>query len=96
MPKWAPTCWDSGVTYPVIEAVAHHHQPQRAAQSCFDVLAALATADYLVPTHDAEIFKLPHMTETRLDESYLTSVKAPFDWTEARRRVAEVAASEEI
>ena len=78
-----------GLPYPVIEAVAHHHQPYRVAQSSFDVLAALATADSLVTVHDADVFKMAPATETRLDENYLTSIHAPFDWHEAKRRVAE-------
>src|SRR5213082_1784367 len=38
-----------GLPYPVIEAVAHHHAPQRVASSQFDVLAALAVSHSLTP-----------------------------------------------
>ncbi len=34
--------------------------------------------------------------DSRIDESYLISVKAPFDWSEAQRRVAETIESEEV
>lgn len=85
-----------GLPYPVIEAVAHHHQPQRVAQTDFDVLAALVIAHSLVAADDASAFDLATRPEPRIDASYLTSVKAPFDWSEAQRRVAETIESEEV
>ncbi len=85
-----------GLPYPVIEAVAHHHQPQRVPQTTFDVLAALATADTLVPTHDVEAFNRALTTEVGVGESYLTSLNAPFDWTDAQRWVAEATIPEEV
>ncbi|MGH8137185.1 MAG: HDOD domain-containing protein [Steroidobacteraceae bacterium] len=85
-----------GLPYPVIEAVAHHHQPRRVAQTDFDVLAALAIAHSLVPEDDSSAFDLPAPPDSKVDESYLTCVKAPFDWTEAQRRVAETTELEEV
>jgi HD-like signal output (HDOD) protein len=87
--------WVWGMPFPVIEAVAHHHQPRRVVQSCFDVLAALATAHSLVSLDDAGAFRLALASDGRVDENYLSAVKAPFDWNEARRRVAETAAWKE-
>ena len=84
-----------GLPYPVIEAVAHHHGPGHVIQSEFDVLAAVSIAHALVPNDDASAFGAPLSAEPRVDESYLTSVKAPFDWTEATRRVAARLNSEE-
>ena len=78
-----------GLPYSVIEAVAHHHQPHRVAQNQFDVLAALAIADALVPVSDAFAADVILATDARIDENYLTSVNAPFDRNEAKRRVAE-------
>jgi putative nucleotidyltransferase with HDIG domain len=77
-----------GLPYPVIEAVAHHHEPQRVSQSYFDVLAALTIAQSLVRADDGRAFDVAVPAGSRVDENYLKSVKAPFDWNEAQRRVA--------
>jgi HD-like signal output (HDOD) protein len=75
-----------GLPYPVIEAVAHHHLPQRVPSSDFDVLAALAVAHSLTPG-DSATFNADLPADSRIDESYFVSVNAPIDWTEAQRRV---------
>ena len=80
--------------YPVIEAVAYHHQPQQVAQSNFDVLAAVAVSHALVPEDDTTAFGPGIAADRKVDESYLLSVNAPFNWKEASRRVAERLASE--
>jgi putative nucleotidyltransferase with HDIG domain len=85
-----------GLPYSVIEAVAHHHEPQRVSQSYFDVLAALTIAQSLVRADDGSAFGVAVPTDSRVDESYLISVKAPFDWSEAQRRVADTTESEEV
>jgi putative nucleotidyltransferase with HDIG domain len=36
-----------GLPYPIVEAVAHHHEPRRVRQSGFDTLAAIHVADHL-------------------------------------------------
>ena len=36
-----------GLPYPIVEAVAHHHHPQRVKQHRFDTLAAVYVADHL-------------------------------------------------
>ena len=77
-----------GLPYPVIEAVAHHHAPQRVASSHFDVLAVLAVSHSLTPG-DSTAFKADLPADTGVDATYLASVQAPFDWTEAGQRVAE-------
>lgn len=76
-----------GLPYPVIEAVAHHHLPQRVPSSDFDVLAALAVAHSLTPG-DSSAFNADLPPDSHVDESYFLSVHAPIDWTEAQRRVA--------
>jgi putative nucleotidyltransferase with HDIG domain len=78
-----------GLPYAVVEAVAHHHQPERVSHSEFDVLAALTVAHSLVPTDDASAFGPGIPTDSKIDANYLLCVKAPFDWSEATRRVAE-------
>jgi putative nucleotidyltransferase with HDIG domain len=85
-----------GLPYSVIEAVAHHHQPRRVVQTQFDVLAALAIADSLVPVSDALAVEVTVTPDARIDASYLRSVNAPFDLEEAKRRVAETAQVEEV
>jgi HD-like signal output (HDOD) protein len=81
-----------GLPYPVIEAVAHHHIPQRVASSSFDVLAALAVAHSLSPG-DSVAFNADLPADAGVDPGYLASVNASFDWTEAQRRVAETLAA---
>jgi putative nucleotidyltransferase with HDIG domain len=50
-----------GLPYPVVEAVAHHHQPERVTQTEFDVLSALVMAHSLVGTDDACAFSAPEV-----------------------------------
>jgi putative nucleotidyltransferase with HDIG domain len=84
-----------GLPYQVIEAVAHHHEPRKVAQSQFDVLAALAVAHSLTPSDDASVFDAPLPPDSSLDPDYLVALNAPFDWTEAARRVAASLSPEE-
>jgi HD-like signal output (HDOD) protein/CheY-like chemotaxis protein len=57
-----------GLPYPVVEAVAHHHQPWRVKQRDFDVLSAVFTAEHLVR-------RAHHAThEAGLDETYLEAL----------------------
>jgi HD-like signal output (HDOD) protein len=76
-----------GLPYPVIEAVAHHHLPQRVAQSEFDVLAAVAVAHAFAEGDDASAFGTRLSADPRVDAGYLASISAPFDWDECVRRV---------
>lgn len=85
-----------GFPYPIIEAVAHHHRPRRVAQTRFDVLAALAIADELVPLHDADAAGIEPAPDERIDDDYLRAINAPFDLNEAARRVGEIAELEEV
>lgn len=81
-----------GLPYPVVEAVAHHHQPARVAHADFDVMAAVVIGHSLVPTDDASVFGAPVPPDPKIDAGYLTAVKAPFDWNEATRRILEITA----
>ena len=81
-----------GLPYPIIEAVALHHTPESVTQSEFDALAVLAVAHALVPADDTTVFDVPLMAEPGVDATYLDSVKAPFDWAEATRRVQAISA----
>lgn len=84
-----------GLPYSVVEAVAHHHQPERVAHSSFDVLAAVVIGHSLAPTDDASAFGTAAPPDPRIDPSYLIAVHAPFDWNEATRRIAEITDSPE-
>ncbi|MGH8201333.1 MAG: HDOD domain-containing protein [Steroidobacteraceae bacterium] len=76
-----------GVPAAVVEAVAYHHTPQCVRQSHFDALGAIAVAQALCRTDDAEIFHGRSTAGSGVNAGYLKSVNAPFDWTEAARRV---------
>ena len=77
-----------GLPYPVIEAVAHHHVPQRVPSSNFDLLPALTVAHALTPG-DSVAFNADLPADTGVDATYFASVHPPFDWAEAQRRVTE-------
>jgi putative nucleotidyltransferase with HDIG domain len=83
-----------GLPHSVVEAVAHHHQPERVSHSEFDVLAAVVSAHALVPSDDATVFGRDIPPDPKVDETYLAGVNAPFNWDEAVRRVAETALAE--
>jgi len=79
-----------GLPYPVIEAVAHHHTPESIPQSELDALGAVTLAHALVPGDDTEAFNAPLVPDPKVDATFLSSLNAPFDWTEAEHRVEEI------
>jgi putative nucleotidyltransferase with HDIG domain len=78
-----------GFPYPVVEAVALHHAPRRVEQSEFDVLAALAVAHAICDSAARAALGAPTRVST-VDAQYLSSLQAPFDWSEAERRIAVI------
>jgi HD-like signal output (HDOD) protein len=78
-----------GLPYTVIEAVARHHEPARVKQTEFDVLAAVVVGQALSGTPDSQVWDRPGLPDEALDAQYLAAIGAPFDWTEAERRVLE-------
>jgi HD-like signal output (HDOD) protein len=76
-----------GLPYPVIEAVAFQHRPQRVSQTRFDVLAALVTAQTLQATSAPLVSGVIEGCEVAVDARYLQALQAPFDWAEAQQRV---------
>jgi HD-like signal output (HDOD) protein/ActR/RegA family two-component response regulator len=80
-----------GLPYSVVEAVAHHHQPDRVTHAEFDVLAAVVVGHSLASTDDTAAFRRRVPPDTKVDHQYLSVVRAPFDWDEAVRRVSETA-----
>jgi putative nucleotidyltransferase with HDIG domain len=85
-----------GLPYPVVEAVAYHHQPERVTQTEFDVLGALVIGHSLVAVDDTCVFSAAVPPDSRIDAEYLLVAKAPFNWEEAARRVAETSVSVEV
>jgi putative nucleotidyltransferase with HDIG domain len=84
-----------GLPYAVVEAVAHHHQPGRVDHSAFDVLSAVVIGHSLTPADDASAFGNRVPPDPKIDANYLATVKAPFDWAEATRRIAVITDSQE-
>jgi putative nucleotidyltransferase with HDIG domain len=85
-----------GLPYPVVEAVAHHHQPARVVQHEFDVLGALVIGHSLAVADDASAFGAAITPDRKIEPQYLTSVKAPFTWEDAMQRVAATTSTEEV
>jgi hypothetical protein len=85
-----------GLPYPVVEAVAHHHQPERIVQHEFDVLSALVIGHTLAVADDASAFGGSVPADPKVEPQYLIGLKAPFSWEEAVRRVAATTNSEEV
>ncbi|MFC4308938.1 HDOD domain-containing protein [Steroidobacter flavus] len=79
-----------GLPHSVIEAVAFQHCPQRVGQSCYDVLAILATARKLSGVTREIVPDATDPQDAPIDDNYLTGLGAPFDWSEAQQRVHEV------
>ncbi|HEY6923423.1 MAG TPA: response regulator [Steroidobacteraceae bacterium] len=84
-----------GLPYSVIDAVAYHHLPGSTKPSEFDLLAALAVAQALVPTDDSDAFAGDLVPDPRVDAEYLGAHQAPFSWEDAENRVRESLQAEE-
>jgi HD-like signal output (HDOD) protein/ActR/RegA family two-component response regulator len=56
-----------GLPYPIVEAVAHHHDPARVEHLEFDVLPAVSVANALVGEWETELGIRPVRTQTPLD-----------------------------
>ncbi|MET0533124.1 MAG: response regulator [Steroidobacter sp.] len=77
-----------GLPHAVVEAVAFQHSPAQVAHAEFDALTALVIAQSLTSSDclsvGGALERDPHN-----DQEFVSSVVLPFDWQEARRRVAE-------
>jgi HD-like signal output (HDOD) protein len=79
-----------GFPYPIVEAVAFHHNPLSVQQSEFDVLAALTVGHKICDSAALPALGgFPDHT-SGVGAEYLSSLGAPFDWSEAERRIAEI------
>jgi HD-like signal output (HDOD) protein len=79
-----------GFPYPIVEAVAFHHNPLSVQQSEFDVLAALTVAHKICDAAALPALGGVPDLASAVDAEYLSSLRAPFDWREAERRIAEI------
>ena len=77
-----------GLPDSIVEAVAHHHAPERTPPGEFSTLAALAVAHSLAGTDDAAAFGMVLPPDVHVGADYLQSVSAPFNWSEAVERAA--------
>lgn len=84
-----------GLPPPLVEAVAHHHDPGAPVRPEFGPLAALAVARALLPTEESDAFAGRHIADSKVDPAYLSSLRAPLDWPEATRRIAQMLDSQE-
>lgn len=85
-----------GLPYAVVEAVAHHHQPQRVVHTEFDVLGAVVIGHALATGDETTVVPTARAPHPGIDASYLRAVHAPFDWDEAVRRVEAGRATGEV
>jgi len=85
-----------GLPYPLLEAVAFHHNPELAPQSEFDLLAAVAVSEVMVPDPEPLPPDADGNTTPLIGESYLAAVSAPFTWADAKRRVHECFCPEDV
>jgi putative nucleotidyltransferase with HDIG domain len=75
-----------GLPYPVIEAVAHHHEPERGRSGRFEVLSALVVALAFSGTDDGDAFRVAPPRAETVGPAYLQGIGAPFTWSEAEAR----------
>jgi HD-like signal output (HDOD) protein len=80
-----------GLPYPIVEAVANHHEPRRVPQRGLDVLAAVHIADELIHAQGPEVLLRPGLQLDYLAELGLAE-KLP-DYTDVA--IAQIKASHE-
>ncbi len=83
-----------GLPFPIIDAIAHHHAPELGAGE-FNPLAALTISHALMDQQPLTARAPWSDGPVVVDASYLARVGAPFDWTEAQRRIQEVSSLEQ-
>jgi HD-like signal output (HDOD) protein/ActR/RegA family two-component response regulator len=75
--------------YPIVEAVALHHNPTAITSQSYDLVGALAVSQALLgPKHAHALGNQPDEKHS-VDAEYLKTLNAPFDWDEARQRVQQ-------
>jgi HD-like signal output (HDOD) protein/ActR/RegA family two-component response regulator len=76
-----------GLPYSIVEAVALHHTPATVTPHGYDLLGALAVAHALLDPANAHALIAAGSANPGVGAAFLTSLNAPFDWEEAKRRV---------
>jgi putative nucleotidyltransferase with HDIG domain len=84
-----------GLPSSIVDSVAYHHEPASAPQREFGPLAALALTRALLPSEESEAFAGGLVADSKVDASYLSSLQAPLDWSEAARRISQMLDSQE-
>jgi HD-like signal output (HDOD) protein len=84
-----------GLPYPIVEAVAVHHAPASVTPHGYDLVGALTVSHSLLGKEHSHALVDRPGEEHVADEHYFSTLGAPFDWEEARRRVEHSAAPAE-
>lgn len=82
-----------GLPCQVVEAVAHHHQPQRVPQDSLDAVGIVHIANFLAHEHPAKPASTKAAPYQPLDEAYVESLDVK-EQLKAWNEMAEIAANE--
>jgi HD-like signal output (HDOD) protein len=75
-----------GMPNTLVEAIAHHHTPERAGVRRFNALSALAVALALSGTDDSDAFLTPPRRNGVVGEKFYAQLEGcPFDWVDAEK-----------
>ena len=75
-----------GMPNTLVEAIAHHHTPDRAGVSRFNALSALAVALSLSGTDDSDAFANPPRRNDVVGQQFFERLQGcPFDWVDAEK-----------
>jgi HD-like signal output (HDOD) protein len=75
-----------GMPNTLVEAIAHHHTPERAGVRRFNSLSALAVALALSGTDDSDAFATPPRRNGVIGEEFYEQLEGcPFDWVDAEK-----------
>jgi HD-like signal output (HDOD) protein len=75
-----------GMPNTLVEAIAYHHTPERAAVRRFNTLSALAAALALSGTDDSDAFQSPPRRNDVVGQDFFDQLDgSPFDWVEAEK-----------
>ncbi len=78
-----------GLPYAVVEAVAHHHRPERVTSAALDPLSALAVAIALTGGDDSDGCARNLPPSSTVGADYLDRLDSPLSWQEAEARARE-------
>ncbi len=78
-----------GLPYAVVEAVAHHHRPERVKSTRLDPLSALAVAQAMTGGDDTDGCARNLAPSRLVRAEYLARLESPVTWQEAEARARE-------